>query len=69
MADVGKVAVQERYGSGWSSPVEWCNRFVSFGLGTADSSPGNEGWQPGMVVVPYGRSGRLPEGSSRKGLL
>ena len=29
-----------RGGNGWSSPVEWCNRFVSFGLGYALSWSG-----------------------------
>ena len=30
---------------------------------------GNECWVQGIAVTPYGRSGRLPEGSSRQGLL
>ena len=30
---------------------------------------GNECWVQGIAVTPYGRSGRLPEGSSRKSML
>ena len=62
MADVGKVAVQERYGSGCSSPVEWCNRFVSFGLGAADSSPGMNVEFKALRWFSLGGQGTFPKG-------
>ena len=44
---------------GWSSPVEWCNRFVSFGVGYALSWSGGSscpvGWGVSRDLVRMSR--------------